>query len=203
MTEPVSHTAEVRKFLFFKDSRPIAPTIDDKITAAVQEIKDDVGGGFSSVLLFVMAMGALVFPNVEDIILMFWQFFLTLVWIVAIFGMVASGMSAKRRIYQSGVPSKQTYGTFALLVCLIFSVGWAFFVGFGSLILGDQLEFLSEVRGISVLVTAFLFALYVLRSIQERIQWILELRAEQGHVLAQRTEGTATGPNAGPVEFGS
>ena len=189
MTEPVSQTAEPRKFLFFKDSRPIGPTIDDKINAAVQEIKEDVGSGFSFVLLLVMAMGAQVFPNVEDIILVFWQFFLTLVWIVAIFGMVASGMSAKRRTYQSGVPSKQTYGTFALLACLIVSVGWTFFVGFGSLIFGDQLEYLSKVRGISVLVTPFLFALYVLRSIQERIQWILDLRAEQGLILAQGTDG--------------
>ncbi|WP_395779809.1 hypothetical protein [Aquidulcibacter sp.] len=189
MTEPVSHTAEVRKFLFFKDSRPIAPSIGDKITATVQEMKEQVGGGFSAVMLLVMAMGMQVSPNLEGNILMFWELFLTAVWIVAILGMFASGVTAKPRTYQSGIPSKRTYGTGTLLTCLILSLVWACYVGFGSLMFEDQLGYLSNVRGVSFLVASFLTALYVLRSIQERIQWILDLRAEQGLILAQGTDG--------------
>lgn len=189
MTEPVSQTAEARKFLFFKDSRPIATTIDEKITAAVQEIKELVGGGFSAAMLVVMAMGMQVSPSLEGNIRMFWELFLTAVWIVAILGICASGVTAKPRPYQSGIPSKRTYGTNALLTCLILSLMWACFVGFGSLMFEDQLSYLGNARGISFLVASFLTALYVLRSIQERIQWILDLRAEQGVIFAQGTEG--------------
>ena len=203
MTEPVSHTAEVRKFLFFKDSRSIGPSIDDKITAAVQEIKEQVGGGFGAVMLLVMAMGMQVSPSLEGNSLLFWELLLTAVWIVAILGMAASGVTANRGTYQSGIPSKRTYGTNTLLTCLILSLGWACFVGFGSLMFEDQLGYLSNVRGLSILVSSFLTALYVLRAIQERIQWILDLRAEQGHVLAQGADGEAASPNAEPVEFGS
>ncbi len=203
MTEPVSDTADVRKFLFFKDSRPIAPSIDDKITAAVHEIKEQVGGGFGAVMLLVMAMGMQASPSLEGNSLMFWELFLTAVWIVAILGVAASGVTAARGTYQSGISSKRTYGTNTLLTCLILSLGWACFVGFGSLMFEDQLGYLSDVRGLSILVSSFLTALYVLRSTQERIQWILDLRAERGHVSAQGADGEATGPNAGPVEFGS
>lgn len=192
MTEPVSHTAEVRKFLFFKDSRPIAPSIDDKVNAAVQEIKEQVGGGFSAVMLLVMAMGMQVSPSLEGNSRMFWELFRTAVWIVAILGIAASGVTATRGIYQSGIPSKRTYGTNTLLTCLILSLGWACFVGIGSLMFEDQLGYLSDLRGLSILVSAFLTALYVLRAIQERTQWILDLRAEQGHVSVQSAEGNKT-----------
>ncbi len=201
MTEPVSQTAQVRKFLFFKDSRPIGPTTDDKINAAVQEIKELVGDGFSAAMLLVMAMGMQVSPSLEGNIRLFWELFLTAVWFVAILGMCASGVTAKPRTYQSGIPSKRTYGTNTLLTCLILSLGWACFVGFGSLMLEDQLGYLSDVRGLSILVSSFLTALYVLRAIQERIQWILDLRAEQGLVLPQGADGEAASQKSGPAWF--
>lgn len=189
MTEPVSQTAEVRKFLFFKDSRPIGLGMEDKISAAVEEIKALVGGGFSAVMLLVIAMGMQVSPSLEGNSRIFWELFLTAVWIVAVLGIAASGVTATRGTYQCGIPSKRTYGTNTLLTCLNLSLVWACYVGFGSLMFEDQLGYLSNVRGVSFLVVSFLTALYALRSIQERIQWILDLRAEQGLTLAQSTDG--------------
>ncbi|MFM1977170.1 MAG: hypothetical protein RL145_2016 [Pseudomonadota bacterium] len=202
MTEPVSHTAEVRKFLFFKDSRPIAPSIDAKITAAVQEIKEQVGGGFAGLLLLAIAL------NVDDLIMFQpfsdgWDFFLLVLCVLASLGILASHAQATPREFQCGIDGKRTYLTSILSIAATLATVWTLAAAAAGYVFTVQLEQLYETRGIAFLVTALLTLLSALRSIQERIQWIFDLRAEQGHVPAQGTDGKATGPNAGSVEFGS
>lgn len=202
MTEPVSHTAEVRKFLFFKDSRPIAPTNDDKITAAVQEIIHGVGMGFTSVFLLCLPLSLIPLfgeGSIGDL-----RFgLLALIYILASVGMISANSKIGPRLYQSGIPNRRTFVSDALSVVMAVAVASAFVLIFELWPLNGGLSQQNDAGRLALLANGFLLLLWSLRSIQELIQWILDLRAEQGHVLAQRTEGTATGPNAGPVEFGS
>lgn len=200
MTEPVSHTAEVRKFLFFKDSRPIAPTIDDKITAAVQEIKEQAGGGFAGLLLLSMAL------NVDDLIKFQpfsdgWNFFLLVLCVLASLGILASHAQATPREFQCGIDGKRTFLTGILSFAATLATVWTIAAAAAGYVFTVQLEQLYETRGIAFLVTSLLTLLGALRAIQERIQWILDLRAEQGHMLPQGPEGETASPKSVPAWF--
>ncbi len=202
MTEPVSHTAEVRKFLFFKDSRPIAPTNDEKISVAVEEIKEQTGGGFAGVLLLSIAL------NVDDLIAKQswsggWEFFLLVTCVLAGLGIFASLAQSSPRSFRSGIDGKRTFFTSILSGAATLATVWTIASAAAGYVFTVQLEQLYETRGIAFCVTALLVLLSALRAIQERIQWILDLRAEQGHVLAQGAECETASPNAEPVEFGS
>ncbi|MCA3694405.1 hypothetical protein [Aquidulcibacter sp.] len=200
MTEPVSHTAEVRKFLFFKDSRPIAPSIDDKINSAVQEMKEQVGGGFAGLSLLAIAL------NLDDLIkfqpsIDGWEFFLLAICVLASLGIFASLAQANSRDFQCGIQGKRTHVTSILSSAATLAMIWTFAAAAAGYVFTAQLEQLYETRGTALLVTALLTLLSALRAIQERIQWILDLRAEQGQVSAQRADGEAASPKSGPAWF--
>ncbi|MCA3696145.1 hypothetical protein [Aquidulcibacter sp.] len=202
MTEPVSHTAEVRKFLFFKDSRPIAPTNDAKITAAVQEIIHGVGMGFTSVFLLCLPLSLIpLFGEGPIGDLRFGL--LALIYILASVGMISANSKIGPRLYQSGIPNRRTFVSDALSVVMAVAVASAFVLIFELWPLNGGLSQQNDAGKLALLANGFLLLLWSLRSIQERIQWILDLRAEQGHVLAQGADGEAASPNAEPVEFGS
>ena len=183
MTEPVSQTAEARKFLFFKDSRPIGPTIDDKITAAVQEIVHAVVMGFYSVLQMCVPMLRIASFG-ESPLFDFGDVLLVLVFIVAGIGMLTTYSKIGRRPYQSGIPRQRTYGSSALLVGMIVTLGTVFMLMFGLWRFDAQVDQQNDASYILLLAIAFLMLLWSLCTIQERIQWILDLTAEQGHGLA-------------------
>ena len=200
MTEPVSHTAEVRTFFFFKDSRPIGPTIDAKITAAVQEIVHAVGMGFLSVfqiclpISMIASFGDSPLVNLGSVLLV-------LVFILAVIGMLTTNSKIGPRPYQSGIPRHRTYGSSALLVGVMVALGAAFTLSFGLWRFDAQVDQQNDASKIALLAGAFLLLLCSLRSIQERIGWIVDLRAEQGHMLAQGTDGDEIDPNAEPAWY--
>jgi hypothetical protein len=59
----------------------------------------------------------------------------------------------------------------------------------------------NDARNLALLANAFVMLLWSLRSIQERIQWVLDLRAEQGHVLAQGAESEDTNRESQPAWY--
>ncbi|MFN8732583.1 MAG: hypothetical protein ACK5ZD_05420 [Hyphomonadaceae bacterium] len=200
MTEPVSQTAEARKFLFFKDSRPIGPTSDDKITAAVQEIVHAVVVGFWSVLQMHVPMLRIASFR-ESPLSVFWDVLLVLVFIVAFIGMLTTYSKIGRRPYQSGIPRQRTYGSSALLVGMIVTLGAVFMLMFGLWRFDAQVDQQNDAISILLLAIAFLMLLWSLCTIQERIQWILDLRAEQGHVLGQGAESENTNRGSRPAWY--
>ena len=200
MTEPVSQTAEARKFLFFKDSRPIAPTIDDKITAAVQEIVHAVVIGFLSVLQMcapILRIASFGESPLSD----FWDVLLVLVFILAVIGMLTTYSKIGPRPYQSGIPRHRTYVSDALGVGMIVTLGAVFMLMFGLWRFDAQVDQQNEASYILLLAIAFLMLFWSLCTIQERIQWILDLRAEQGHVLGQGAESENTNRGSQPAWY--
>jgi hypothetical protein len=200
MTEPVSQTAEARKFLFFKDSRPIGPGIEDKISAAIQEIIYAFSMGFMS--LFQIYLPISMIASFRDSPLFdFLSDLLLVVFILAFIGMLTANSKIGPRPYQSGIPRHRTYFSDALGVGMVAIVGCAF-----ALISdlwrpnGPQSE-QNDARNLALLANAFVMLLWSLRSIQERIQWVLDLRAEQGHVLAQGAESEDTNRESQPAWY--
>jgi hypothetical protein len=195
MTEPVSHLAEARTFLFFKDARPVGPSIDAMITAAIQEIKDAIGLGLLGVILLSLVFKKVSYflgPHIQE----FTDLFRMFVFWIAMFGIIASLSKFKPRLYQSGIPNKRTRFGNALRVCVIIAASWAFLVTFGSLIFGEQLKPFRSQSILAIVVTSSTMFLYAMRFIQDRVEWILDLRAEQGLDFAPAAKGS--GSNAGP-----
>jgi hypothetical protein len=200
MTEPVSQTAEARKFLFFKDSRPIGPTIDDKITAAMQEIVHGVGMGFLGVFQICLSINIIASLG-ESPLFDFGSDLLILVFIVAGIGMLTTISKIGPRPYQSGIPRQRTYGSSALLVGMMVILGAFFTLMFGLWRFDAQVDQQNDARDILLVANAFLMLLWSLRTIQERIQWVLDLRAEQGHVLGQGAESEDTNRGSQPAWY--
>jgi NADH:ubiquinone oxidoreductase subunit 6 (subunit J) len=200
MTEPVSQTAEARKFLFFKDSRPIGPTSDDKITAAVQEIVHAVVMGFYSVLQMCVPMLRIASFG-ESPLFDFGDVLLVLVFILAGIGMLTTYSKIGRRPYQSGIPRQRTYGSSALLVGMIVTLGAVFMLMFGLWRFDAQVDQQNDASYILLLAIAFLMLLWSLCTIQERIQWILDLRAEQGHIVGKGAEREDTNRGSQPAWY--
>lgn len=200
MTEPVSHTAEVRKFLFFKDSRPIGPSIDDKINSAVQEIIHGVGTGFTSVLLLCIPIGLIpVFGEgpIGDLK----NGLLALFYILGALGMLTANRKIGPRLYQSGIPNRRTFVSDALSLVMAVAAASAFVLIFELWPLNGGLSQQNDAGKLALLANGFLLLLWSLRMIQERIQWILDLRAEQGQVSAQGADGETASPKSGPAWF--
>ncbi|OYU52791.1 MAG: hypothetical protein CFE27_05450 [Alphaproteobacteria bacterium PA1] len=200
MTEPVSHTAEARKFLFFKDSRPLGPTIDDKINAAVQEIIHGVSMGFWSVFQFCLPI-SMIASFRDSPLFDFLSVLLVVVFILAVIGMLTANSKIGPRPYQSGIPRHRTYVSDALGVGMVAVVGCAFALVFDLWRPNGPLSEQNDASNLALLASAFLMLLWSLRSIQERIQWVLDLRAEQGHMLARGTERDEIDPNAEPAWY--
>jgi hypothetical protein len=200
MTEPVSQTAEARKFLFFKDSRLIGPSIEDKINAAVQEIKEATGSGFSGVVLICISLN-------QDILIKsqgssdLWDFFVFGMCALAGIGIFAISNGAQPRRFQSGIPNKLTFTSSVLSSVAAIAAIWTLVAAAGGYIFTEQLAQVYETSGFALLVTALLVLLGALRAIQERIQWILDRRAEQGHVLAQGAESEDTNRESQPAWY--
>ena len=195
MTDPVSHLAQARTFLFFKDERPVGPSIDAMITAAVQEIKEAIGLGFFSVILLSLVLKKVSYflgPHIQDFTGLFRMF----VFWIAMFGIISSLNNFKPRLYQSGIPITRTRFGNALRVCVVIAASWAFLVTFGSLIFGEQLKPFRNQSILAVVVTSSTMFLYAMRFIQDRVDWIIDLRAEQGLDFAPAAKGS--GSNAGP-----
>lgn len=188
MTEPVSQTAEARKFLFFKDSRPIAPSIDDKISAAVQEIIHGVGMGFTSVFLLCLTLSLIPLFGKAPVGDLRYGL-LALIYILASLGMLSANSKIGPRLYQSGIPKRRTYVSDALYVGMAAAAGSAFVLIFEIWRPSGVSSQQNDANKFALIANGFLLLLWSLRMIQERIQWILDLRAEQGHVLAQGTDG--------------
>jgi hypothetical protein len=201
MTEPVSQMAEVRKFLFLKDSRPIGPTIDAKITAAVQEINEVLGLGYIAITALIYGMDLQVSPFLADKFRGGWEIFVAGVFCFAVFGMIRTSSQLKPRMDQSGIPNKRAYGTTALSPLVIVGPAWVLVAIFGGLASDGLLADMPETRGIALLASAFVMFLYTFCFIQERTQWIFDLREEQGHMLAQGTDGDEIDPNAEPAWY--
>jgi hypothetical protein len=200
LSEPVSQTAEARKFLFFKDSRPIGPGIEDKINAAVQEIIHGVSMGFWSVFQFYLPISMIASfrdsPQFD-----FLSVLLVVVSILAVIGMLTANSKIGPRPYQSGIPRHRTYVSDALGVGMVAVVGCAFALIFDLWRPNGPLSEQNDASNLALLASAFLMLLWSLRSIQERILWVLDLRAEQGHVLAQGAESEDTNRGSQPAWY--
>jgi hypothetical protein len=200
MTEPVSQTAEARKFLFFKDSRPIGPTTDDKISAAIQEIIHAVVMGFMSLCQIYLPIHRIASFG-ESPLFDFLSVLLFVVFILAVIGMLTANSKIGPRPYQSGIPRHRTYVSDALGVGMVAVVGCAFALISDLWRPNGPLSEQNDASNLALLANAFVMLLLSLRSIQERIQWILDLRAEQGHVLAQGAESEDTNRESQPAWY--
>lgn len=181
MTEPVSQTAGLQKFLFWTDKRPIAPDTETKITCAISEIGMDGVQVVSS----LMSIGFLLLIRAgesEDFSFAQSMSGALLMVLPSIF-LLATGAHEwfPRSAFQSGVPTDQTRLSRILLV-----ISMAAFAGFMASLSSWMLNlaersdlYLAELVG---LYTTCALASYG-SSIIVRARWILELRAEQGHKL--------------------
>ena len=200
MTEPVSQTAEARKFLFFKDSRPIGPTSDDKISAAVQEIIHGVSMGFTSVFLLCLTLSLIPLFGKGPIGDLRYAL-LGLIYILASLGMLSANSKIGPRLYQSGIPKRRTYVSDALYVGMAAAAGSAFVLIFEIWRPSGVSSQQNDANKFALIAHGFLLLLWSLRMIQERIQWILDLRAEQGHVLGQGAESENTNRGSRPAWY--
>jgi hypothetical protein len=158
------------------------------ITAAIQEIKEAVGAGFGSFFILFIVLRKVSASFGTDVQYLT-ELFLILMYLIALLGVFAGLRNFKARVYQSGLPLTRTRLSNVLYICVLGAASWAFLVTIGSLIFVEQLKPFREQDRLALLVTSCTMFLYAMRLIQERIEWIIDLRAEQGFDFAAGADG--------------
>jgi len=206
MTEPVSHTAEVQKILFWTDKRPLAPDVETRITCAIAEAIGAMAGMASFLVSICLIHNFGVWRQdfssadlkAEISIAMM---FVAVALIYAIGNNLAKRTGGHNVLFQSGIPAART--RVSRVIKIIFYASLAIFL----------LELSYDLAGgrfrggvvdayfVEIFVLVALFGLASgISAAQERLNWVLDLRAQQGHKIpfdGQAMAAPTTGDNDG------
>jgi hypothetical protein len=182
------HT-DPQKILFWTDKRPIAPDVETRITCAIAEASLIAGYAAAFLLQFgtmFLLVGVGSTTNWDEPISAY-----THIAMIAFLG--AAAVVSRHQIpksngqplaFRSGIPETRTgVSHFLMIVTSIVFAVW-----FGGLLanLVGYLQFFDFSEN-TLSVFGVLFVLSILqdgRRVQELLLWVLDLRAEQGHVIA-------------------
>jgi hypothetical protein len=199
MTEPVSQETEAQKILFWTDKRPVAPDLETRITCAIAEMGQRAYSALvtsiSVGIIFQFLPGRGIVSSLEGSSFDYFGYAL-FGPILIIFGSFLSILigpplgdrsDLHMPTYQSGIPQQRTRISRALfLAAALLPIGFLIHVLFVSIDL-TRLKgpYFAELLGVFILLGVSSHAAAAI----ERVRWILQLRAEQGHVLAFGEEG--------------
>ena len=199
MSEPVSQDAEAQKILFWTDTRPLAPDVETRITCAIAEMGQRaynvLGTSLAVGIIFQILPGRGIESSLEGSSFDYFSHALIgiILLILANFLVIFIGTPLGDRgdlrnpTYQSGIPQQRTRLSRALLV-----VSMLILICFMIYMIASMINH-TRFQDSNI---AELVGLYIVLGISsqgaaviERVRWILELRAQQGHVLAFGAEG--------------
>lgn len=171
-----------QKILFWTDKRPLAPDVETRITCAIAEAAQAI---FAT--LGALAINFVLYNLTNDGANSVFGF-LFIVFSVALFFMIRNPISNRGGLsgltYQSGIPLKRTRlsrGLIVLLGLILSGILVAlFFVIFPVWGVRNYLS-LFQVEFFSVLISVQIA--YGIASSLEHLGWVLDLRAQQGHVI--------------------
>jgi hypothetical protein len=179
-----------QKIWFWTDKRPIAPNVETSITCAIAEIGLRVYSIFAGLtffgIVFQIALGSETRSNFH--ILFGYSLFLLAGFLMFLVGSPLRDQSNLDRLsHQSGIPQKRTQISRALI-----SVSALIFVGLIVYIVYNMIHHI-RLEDSDFAALSSLYLVCVISSLSaaaiERVRWVLELRAEQGHVLDFGEEG--------------
>ena len=198
MTEPVSHKAEAQQILFWTDKRPLAPDVETRITCAIAEAIGAIAGmtAFLMFIGFIYQFGVRR-QNLSSTSLETSDFSLAIVFVAVALMIVIGNNLAKRTggrnvFLQSGIPSART--RVSSLIKIIFYASLAVFpLAVSYDLAGGRFRGgVADVYSVEIFVLVAIFGLASgISAAQERLSWVLDLRAQQGHAITFKTHPMA------------
>ena len=191
MTEPVSYTAEAPKFLFWTDKRPLAPDLETRITCALAEAISAIVGNSALMMLvyFIYKFSAERQSINGPIPASFFDFPLVLLVLILVLTIALGNYNIKRGwgenvAFQSGIPLARTRVSrwICILLCPVMVLGAGAFIF--DMFSGNGRDGFFGSYSVEFLVLVLIFGLSGgIATAQERLSWVLDLRAQQGHAI--------------------
>jgi hypothetical protein len=191
MTEPVSQTAEARKFLFWTDKRPVAPDVETRITCAIADaIAAIVGTPALLIFLYFIYNASSERQNIQNPILDTYGYPVVMLLIIVIQQFLIGNFltkwgSGQNLVFQSGIPRERTRNSrwIAVLLCSVGAIGAVLMIY--DLISGNTGNGLFGSFSVEFFMFVLIFGVSSgIATAHERLSWVLDLRAQQGHAIA-------------------
>jgi hypothetical protein len=181
-----------QKILFWTDKRPLAPDVETRITCAIAEaISAIVGNSALMILVYFIYKFSADRQNINNPVSeSFFGFPLVLILVIVALNIALGNYNFKRGsgqnlAFQSGIPLTRTRVSrwTSVLLCSLMALGVSAFVF--DMFSGNGRNGFSGSYSVEFLVLGLILGLSAgIATAYERLSWVLDLRAQQGHAIA-------------------